>query len=141
MDSSYLFTKSYYGTSIPDEWKSASFHNKGSKSDVQNYRPISLTCIIMNVMERIVRDELMARCGHLIDPRQHGFTTQLVDFCDSVSLSLNSNIRSDVIDFSKDFDSVNHDLILTKLKSLYSIDSCLLQIISKYLSLRNNVYL
>ena len=65
----------------------------------------------------------MARCGHLIDPRQHGFlknkscTTQLVDFCDSVSLSLNSNIRSDVIyfDFAKAFDSVNHDLILTKL--------------------------
>ena len=124
---SYLFTKSYYGMSIPDEWKAASVvpvHKKGSKSDVQNYRPISLTCIIMKVMERIVRDELMARCGHLIDPRQHGFlknkscTTQLVDFCDSVSLSLNNNIRSDVIyfDFAKAFDSVNHDLILTKLK-------------------------
>ena len=40
----------------------------------------------MKVMERIVRDELMARGGHLIYPRQHGFlknkscTTQLVDF-------------------------------------------------------------
>ena len=65
---SYLFTKSYYGMSIPDEWKAASVvpvHKKGSKSDVQNYRPISLTCIIMKVMERIVRDELMARCGLL----------------------------------------------------------------------------
>ena len=62
--------------SIPDEWKAASVvpvHKKGSKSDVQNYRPISIKCIIMKVMERIVRDELMARCGHLIDPRQHGF--------------------------------------------------------------------
>ena len=74
--------------SIPDEWKAASVvpvHKKGSKSDVQNYRPISLTCIIMKVMERIVRDELMARCGHLFDPRQHGFlknkscTTQLLN--------------------------------------------------------------
>ena len=67
-------------------------HKKGYKSDVQNYRPISLTCIIMNVMEKIVKDELMARCGQLIDPRQHGFlknksyNTQLVDFCDTVSL-------------------------------------------------------
>ena len=39
----------------------------------------------MKVMERIVRDELMVKCGHLIDPRQHGFiknrscSTQLVD--------------------------------------------------------------
>ena len=34
---SYLFTKSYYGTSLPDEWESASVvpvHKKGSKSDV-----------------------------------------------------------------------------------------------------------
>ena len=46
----------------------------GSIADtVENYRLISLTCIIMKVMERIVRDELMVKCGHLIDPRQHGF--------------------------------------------------------------------
>ena len=76
---------------------------KGSKSDVQNYRPISLTCTIIKVMERIVRDELMARCRHLIDPRQRGLlknkscTTQLGFFCDSVSLSLNNNIHSEVI--------------------------------------------
>ena len=142
---SSLFTTSYYSSSIPNEWKLAlvvPVHKKGSKADVENYRPISLTCIIMKVMERIVRDELMVKCGHLIDPRQHGFlknrscTTQLVDFCDSLALSLNSNIRSDVIyfDFAKAFDSVNHDIILMKLKSLFSIDSFLLRFIAEYLS-------
>ena len=83
----------------------------------------------------------MARCGQLIDPRQHGFlknksyNTQLVDFCDTVSLSFDNHIRSDVIhfDFSKAFDSINHDLILTKIKSLYLIYSFLLQFISHYL--------
>ena len=45
-------------------------------------------------MERIIRDELMIRCGHMIDPRQHGFlknkscTTQLTDFCDSLALNI-----------------------------------------------------
>ena len=142
---SSLLTKSYYSASIPADWKLAfvvPVHKKGSKSDVQNYRPISLTCIIMKVMERIIRDELMARCGHLIDNRQHGFlrnkscTTQLVDFCDSLALSLNSNIRSDVIyfDFAKAFDSVNHDIILQKLKSQFNIDSFLLRFIVNYLS-------
>ena len=141
---SLLFTKSYYSGDIPDEWKLAlvvPVHKKGSKSDVTNYRPISLTCIIMKVMEKIVRDEIMTRCGHMIDHRQHGFlqnkscTTQLVDFCDSLALSLNNNIRSDVIyfDFAKAFDSVNHDLILLKLKSFFSIDSLLLQFIMSYL--------
>ena len=92
-------------------------------------------------MERIIRDELMVRCGHMIDPRQHGFlknkscTTQLTEFCDSLALSLNDNIRSDVIyfDFAKAFDSVNHDLILEKLKHIYYIDSFLLQFIANYL--------
>ena len=62
---------------------------KGSKSDVANYRPISLTCIVTKTMEKIVRDELMNRCGQMIDSRQHGFLqnkscpTQLVYLCDS----------------------------------------------------------
>ena len=140
-----LFTNSYYRGVIPTEWKSAVIvpvHKKGSKTDVENYRPISLTCIVMKVMERIIRDELMARCGHMIDTRQHGFlknkscTTQLTDFCDSLALSLNNNLRSDVIyfDFAKAFDSVNHDIILKKLKTIYSIDSFLLQFVSSYLS-------
>ena len=142
---STLFKNSYFNGAIPAEWKLAlvvPVHKKGPKANVENYRPISLTCIVMKIMERIVRDELMTRCGHLIDPRQHGFlknkscTTQLTVFCDSLALSLNNNIRSDVIyfDFAKAFDSVNHDLILMKLKSLFSIDSYLLQFISKYLS-------
>ena len=142
---SSLFTKSYYSGFIPADWKLAlvvPVHKKGSKSDVKNYRPISLTCIIMKVMERIIRDELLARCGHLIDSRQHGFlknkscTTQLVEFCDSLALSLNSNIRSDVIyfDFAKAFDSVNHDIILQKLKTQFNIDSFLLRFIANYLS-------
>ena len=83
----------------------------------------------------------MLRSGHFIDNRQHGFlpskycNTQLVDFFDSLALSLYKNIRSDVIyfDFAKAFDSVNHDLILLKLKTLFLIDGCLLQFIKAYL--------
>ena len=64
----------------------------------------------------------MARCGNKIDERQHCFLveksccTQLLGFCDSLALSLNQNIRTDVIyfDFAKAFDSVNHDIILEK---------------------------
>ena len=52
--------------------------------------------ICQNLADVICKRSLMARCGHLNDPRQHGFLkNKLVDFCDSVSLSLNSNIRSD----------------------------------------------
>lgn len=116
-------------------------HKKGSKSEVNNYRPISLTSLVMKVYEKIIRDELLHRCNHLIDQRQHGFLarksccTQMVDFCDSLALSLNDNIRSDVIyfDFQKAFDSVNHDIILSKLKYQYNIDGQLLRFFVNYL--------
>ena len=78
---SILFSKSLYSGAIPDEWKAAlvvPVHKKGAKSKVSNYRPISLTCIIMKVMEIIVRDEIMLRSGHFIDNRQHGCLLQFI---------------------------------------------------------------
>ena len=60
---------------------------------------------------------------------------QLIGFCDSLSISLNNNIRSDVIyfEFAKAFDSVNHDLILEKLKSLFNINGFLLGFFREYM--------
>ena len=144
---SILFNLSYTTGKIPLEWKLANVvpvHKKGCKSNVENYRPISLTCIVMKVYEKVIRDELMFRCGHLIDDRQHGFlqfrscTTQMIGYCDSLALSLNKNTRSDVIyfDFQKAFDTVNHDLILRKLKFQYNIDGKLLRFFINYLKNR-----
>ncbi len=73
---SILFQKSYSSGTLPSDWKLANIvpvHKKGSKSDVENYRPISLTSLVVKVMERIVRDQLMQKCNNLLDPRQHGF--------------------------------------------------------------------
>ena len=141
---SIIFQASYYNSALPNDWKSANVvpvHKKGSKTDVENYRPISLTSIVVKTLERIIRDELMSRCYSLIDQRQHGFLlgkscgTQLIGYCDSLALSLNQNIRSDVVyfDFAKAFDSVNHDIILEKLKYQYKIDGHLLGFILNYL--------
>ena len=59
---SILFKLSFYTSSIPLEWKLAHvvpIHKKGKKADVENYRPISLTSIVMKTLEKIFRDELM----------------------------------------------------------------------------------
>ena len=141
---SLLFKLSYNTGYIPKEWKNAHIvpvHKKGAKENIENYRPISLTCLVMKTFERIIKNEILSRTNHLLDSRQHGFlsnkscTTNLVGFCDSLALSLNDCERSDIVyfDFSKAFDSVNHDLILHKLKYNFSIDGRLLKFISNYL--------
>lgn len=144
---SKLFMMSYKTGCIPADWKIANvvpIHKKGSKIEASNYRPISLTSLVMKIYEKVIRDELLSRCGHLIDQRQHGFMasksccTQMVDFCDSLALSLNDNVRTDIIyfDFQKAFDSVNHDIILSKLKYQYKIDGSLLRFFVSYLKER-----
>ena len=135
---------SYNTGYTPKEWKLANVvpvYKKGSKSNVDNYRPISLTCLVMKVFERIVKDELMKHVSPYLAQMQHGFlshkscTTNLVGFCDSLAISLNKHLRSDVVyfDFSKAFDSVNHDIILHKLKYKFHIDGILLKFITNYL--------
>ena len=125
-----MFNISFVTGSIPNEWKLASIvpvHEKNEKGSVENYRPISLTSLIMKVFERCIRKELPNSCEQLIDPRQHGFTdaqsctTQMVPFTYNLTLTLNNKSKVDVIylDFAKAFYSVSHDLILKKLKHEY----------------------
>ena len=62
--------------SIPSEWKHTHIvpiHKKDDKSNIENYRPISLACIISKVFEKCVRDELLIHCQHLLHDTQHGF--------------------------------------------------------------------
>jgi len=54
-----LFKKSLHETSVPADWKSANvtpIFKKGSRSSVENYRPVSLTSLICKVFESIIRD-------------------------------------------------------------------------------------
>ena len=65
-------------------------------------------------------------------------TTEMIKFTDSVAISLNNNFHIDVVyfDFAKAFDSVNHDLLLAKLKHKYKVDGSLLRFLVSYLKNR-----
>ena len=77
----------------------------------------------------------------MLKNNQHGFRpersclTQLIPFTENLAFTLNNSSRTDVIyfDFAKAFDSVNHDIILYKLKNNFGIDGHLLQFIKAYL--------
>ena len=84
----------------------------------------------------------MAGCSHLINGKKHGFipeksyTTQMIPYVEDLVFSLNKYSRIDVVyfDFAKVFDSVKHNIILSKLKTQYNISGKLLKFITAYCS-------
>ena len=141
---SKIFNLVYNVGCLPTEWKMSNVvpvHKKDSKSNVENYRPISLISLVMKVFERLLYEELLKRTEAKIDPRQHGFlknkscNTNLLLFTDSIASSLHNKTAVDAVyfDFAKAFDTVSHDLILNKLKMQYKIDGSLLKILVNYL--------
>ncbi|KAL5270218.1 hypothetical protein ACHWQZ_G001079 [Mnemiopsis leidyi] len=141
---SILFNLSFVTGCIPPDWKLASVvpvFKKGDKGSVENYRPISLTSLVMKVFERCIKTALFSVCEDVLDPRQHGFlnnrscVTQMVPFVHDLATNLNNKIRTDIIyfDFAKAFDSVSHDLILRKLKEEFKVDGLMLRFIKSYL--------
>ena len=144
---SILYNKSYSTGELPQDWKLANvvpIHKKSRKDNVENYRPISLTSLVMKIFEKCIRTKIFEICEERISPHQHGFlpkrscTTQLINFTQDLALNLNSKWQTDVIyfDFAKAFDSVNHDVLLEKLKHIFHIDGHLLQFLISYLKNR-----
>ena len=140
-----LFNKSMSEGILPKNWKDANvtpLFKKGDKSKTNNYRPVSLTCILCKVMESIIRDKMMAyfESNNYLSEFQHGFvshrscTTNLLATLDSWTESLDRGAPVDAIylDFSKAFDSVPHHRLLEKLK-MYGISDKLLLWIKDFL--------
>ena len=140
---SILFKLMYNTGILPAEWKRENVvpvFKKGVKENIENYRPISLTCITSKVMERMY-DELFSRTHHLIDSRQNDFlkinscAMNLTILIEPLLTNLLQNLPTDIIyfNFAKAFDTVNHDIILSKLKYQYKIDGRMLKFFKSYL--------
>ena len=90
-----------------------------------NYRPISLTSVCSKVMEHVVFHSIMEHLQNhsVLSDFQHGFRpgyscqTQLIDFIENIQHAMDQQKQVDVIllDFSKAFDTVPHQCLLTKL--------------------------
>ena len=128
---------------LPKVWKSASvsaLFKSGSKTDPLNYRPVSLTCILCKVYEKILRDDILAFVENKISPHQHGFVkgksclTNMLETMDYVMDLLEQGIPVDLLyfDFKKAFDTVPHNRLLLKLECL-GISGKVLDVIKDFL--------
>ena len=134
-----------YNTGIvQSEWKLSNvvpIFKKGDTKDIKNYMPISLTSIIVKVMERIIHEELLLRTIEKIDKRQHSFlpdiscTSNLISLTEDIAYKLHTKSDIDIVyfDFAKAFDTVNHDILLKKLKRKFKIEGRMLKFLCNYL--------
>ena len=126
-----LFDKSLTQGQLPSDWKDAivvPIFKKGRRDMTQNYRPVSLICVICKILEKFIRDVLLDHFmkNRLISEKQFGSvpgrscTLQLLRCVESWTKSLDEGTQVDVIytDYSKGFDRVSHSKLLKKLDGL-----------------------
>ncbi len=143
-----LYKQSLSTGLIPQDWLDANIcaiHKKGSKTDPNNYRPVSLTSHVAKLFERLLLYDLLEYCEQfgILHCNQHGFQagksclTNLLDcFNDWTSTYDKSRplVGTDIIytDFAKAFDTVQHSRLLSKIES-YGIKGDLLAWIKQFL--------
>uniref|UniRef100_A0A1X7TMN6 Reverse transcriptase domain-containing protein n=1 Tax=Amphimedon queenslandica TaxID=400682 RepID=A0A1X7TMN6_AMPQE len=118
----HLFSQCLIQSYLPMEWKVhkiTPIHKSGDRSLINNYRPISLLCIISKVLERLIYNYIYPSISGVICSNQFGFIRQ----CSTLQQlllhfnSLLSSCQSDVVylDIQKAFDTVCHNNLLQKL--------------------------
>ena len=131
---------------FPTDWKTGKvtcLYKKGSKSNCNNYRPITLLSVASKVLEKVILDQLTdhLKTQNLISPNQWGFRTGRST--ESILLNMTEKWHSALdegkvvacifIDFKKAFDVVPHKTLFKKLQAS-GISGSLYNIITSYLS-------
>ena len=133
---------------VPGEWKKGiitAIFKKGEKTEPDNYRPISLTCILCKILESIIRDAIVEHMkqNEFFSKFQYGFinkrsaTLQLLKvlgiWCEI--LDAGGTIDNINMDFMKAFDTVPHKRLIAKLRN-YGISGHVVAWIQEFLTER-----
>ena len=130
---------------FPERWRQANIiplFKKGDKKEPSNYRSISLLPLFGKILERVVFAELFKHVSPVLSQQQHGFiprrscSTNLSVYLKHAWEAMSDGYQTDVIytDYSAAFQSVNHSLLIHKLKHSYHLKDFALNWFVSYLS-------
>jgi hypothetical protein len=133
-----LFNLSLNSSELPKDWKTAAIiplFKGGDSLDPNCYRPISILPCISKVFERIINKQIIhhLESHHSLSEMQSGFRAG--HGCTSATLKVTNDIIAAIdqrhycaavfIDLAKAFDSVNHNILIDRLRNLGFSDDCL----------------
>lgn len=142
----HLINQCFQQGHFPTIFKIASvlpIFKKGDELDFENYRPISILCVISKVIERIIFNRISSFLikYKIITTNQHGFqqnksvetaTIQLLQFVYS-EMDKQNHVVGLFFDLSKPFDTLNVDFVEHKLQKL-GIRGLALNLIKSFLT-------
>lgn len=150
----YIYNTALTKSVFPDSWKVAKIIPIPKSTN--EYRPISILPFLSKVLEKLMADQMTSylASNKLLTDKQSGFrvgrscTTAIIDIVEGIREKLdNGNITFlTLLDYSKAFDTVNHEILCIKLCRQCNFSRSATSLISSYLSNRkqsvsiNDVY-
>jgi hypothetical protein len=115
---------------------------KGNKTEISAYRPVSLLTPFSKIFEKVIYNRLLqhVQVNNVITMDQYGFknngSTELAIFKLINQILTNINKKAAVCgifcDVSKDFDTLNHEILISRLK-YYGVIGIAGELIKSYL--------
>ena len=146
-----IINLSFETKTFPDILKNAiikPIFKKDDKNDISNYRPISILPVISKIFERATLNQLieyfekydLINCFQHAYRKFHGTVTCLFELLNEIYhlIDIKKKVAIVSLDLSKAFDTINHTLLLKKLKS-FNLNSDSITFLQSYLSNRKQV--
>ena len=125
-----IFNPSLESGQVPENWRVANvtpLFKKGSREELGNYRPVSLTSVVWKVLETLIKDQLRTHLNtyKLSNGSQHGFIkgssclANVLEFYEAVSDWVDEGKAVNIVylDFKKAFDKVPHRRLIAKVRA------------------------
>lgn len=141
----HIFNTVLTTSTFPSSWKRVKIIP--IPKTTHDYRPIALLSVMSKALEKIMFSQMneFVLGNKLLSERQSGFragrscTTALLEVVEGIRVNMDQNYLTFLLllDFSKAFDTVNHNIMIGKLRGNFKFGECSISLIRSYLTNRS----